>query len=37
MKKYLAGLLTSFLLCMLPGRMDAQCRFLPIDSLPLPM
>ena len=37
MKKYLAGLLTSFLLCMLPVRMDAQCRFLPIDSLPLPM
>ena len=25
------------LLCALPVRMDAQCRFMPIDSLPLPM
>ena len=37
MKKYLACLLALCFLCALPARMDAQCHFLPIDSLPLPM
>ena len=37
MKKHLACLLALCFLCALPVRMVAQCHFLPIDSLPLPM